>query len=158
MLEHLKEWAAEFVEEWGYLGIFVIAFTESIIQPIPPDPFITGGTAFGLNILYAAVIAALGSVLGGIVGYFLGKILGEPVAQKLLGEKYYNKGEILFRKYGIWAVIIAGITPIPFKVVCWLSGIFEMPLGGFVLAAIVGRFPRFLIMALLGQYIGNIKF
>ncbi|RMD46420.1 MAG: DedA family protein, partial [Aquificota bacterium] len=125
MLESLKHFAEEIVADYGYVGIFFISFTESIIQPVPPDPFITGGTAFGLNVLTAAIIAALGSVLGGIVGYFLGKYLGEPVAKKLLSEKYYEKGEILFRRFGIWAVLIAAITPIPFKVICWLAGIFE---------------------------------
>jgi membrane protein YqaA with SNARE-associated domain len=154
MFDSLKEWATDFVQEYGYLGIFFISFTESIIQPIPPDPFITGGTIFGLNVLKAAVVAATGSVLGAVVGYFLGKFLGEPVAKKLLSEKYYEKGEILFRKYGILAVIIAAITPIPFKVISWLAGIFEMPLLGFIIAAAIGRFPRFLIMALAGHYLG----
>lgn len=156
MLESLKHFAEEIVADYGYVGIFFISFTESIIQPVPPDPFITGGTAFGLNVLTAAIIAALGSVLGGIVGYFLGKYLGEPVAKKLLSEKYYDKGEILFRRFGIWAVLIAAITPIPFKVICWLAGIFEMPIGGFILASFIGRFPRFLIVAFLGQYLGNL--
>jgi len=156
MLEFLKQWAEETVVDYGYIGIFIISFTESIIQPVPPDPFITGGTAFGLNVFTAAVIAAIGSVLGGVVGYFLGKFLGEPVAKKLMSEQYYDKGEILFRRYGLWAVLIAAITPVPFKVICWLAGIFEMPIGGFILASFIGRFPRFLIVAFLGKYLGNL--
>ena len=156
MLEFLKQWTEEVVLDYGYIGIFIVSFTESIIQPIPPDPFITGSTAFGLNVLTAATVAAIGSVLGGIVGYFLGKFLGEPVAKKLLSEKYYDKGEILFRRFGIWAVLVAAITPIPFKVICWLAGIFEMPISGFILASFIGRFPRFLAVAFLGQYLGNL--
>ncbi len=156
MFEALKQWAEEVVADYGYLGIFIISFTESIIQPVPPDPFITGGTAFGLVPLYAALIAAFGSVLGGLVGYFLGKFLGEPIVKKFVSEKHYEKGEILFRKYGIWAVIIAGITPIPFKVICWMAGIFEMPVLGFLLAAFIGRFPRFLFMAFFGQWLGSL--
>jgi len=89
MLEALKKWAEETVEEYGYAGIFLIAFSESIIQPIPPDPFITGGTAFGLVPIKTALIAATGSVLGAIVGYFLGKFLGEPVFKKIFSEKWY---------------------------------------------------------------------
>ncbi|ACO04923.1 MAG TPA: DedA family protein [Persephonella sp.] len=156
MFEGLREWAEAVVNDYGYLGIFLISFTESIIQPVPPDPFITGGTAFGLSPVYAALIAAVASVLGGMVGYALGKFLGEPVFKKFIGEKYYDKGEILFRKYGIWAVIIAAITPIPFKAICWLAGIFEMPFWGFVLAAFIGRLPRFLFMAFFGQWLGSL--
>ncbi len=155
MLEGLKQWAEETVEEYGYAGIFLIAFSESIIQPIPPDPFITGGTAFGLVPVKTALIASLGSVLGGIVGYFLGKFLGEPVFKKFFNEKWYIKGEVLFRKYGIFAVVIAGFTPIPFKVICWLAGIFEMPLVGFIIGAVLGRLPRFLLMAFFGKWIGG---
>jgi membrane protein YqaA with SNARE-associated domain len=154
-LESLVKFAEELVQDYGYLGIFIIAFTESIIQPVPPDPFITGGTALGLKPLTAALIASLGSVLGGIVAYFLGKYLGEPVFKKLFGEKYFSKGEELFKKYGIWAVIVAAVTPIPFKVVCWLAGIFEMPLLAFVLGSVIGRFPRFLFMALFGNYLSK---
>ncbi len=156
MFEGLKEWAEEVVSDYGYWGIFIVSFTESIIQPVPPDPFITGGTAFGLIPLYAALTATFGSVLGGVVGYLLGKFLGEPVLKKFISEKHYEKGEILFRKYGIWAVIIAAITPIPFKVICWMAGIFEMPVLGFIIAAFVGRLPRFLFMAFFGQWLGNL--
>ena len=156
MFEGLKQWAEEIVADYGYLGIFIVSFTESIIQPVPPDPFITGGTAFGLVPVNAALTATIGSVLGGLVGYLLGKYLGEPVLKKFISEKHYEKGEILFRKYGIWAVIIAAITPIPFKVVCWMAGIFEMPILGFLIAAFVGRLPRFLFMAFFGQWLANL--
>lgn len=157
MFETLKEWATEFVADYGYIGIFIISFTESIIQPVPPDPFITGGTAFGLNPLMAAFIAGIGSVLGGVVGYFLGKFLGEPFVKKFIKEETYKKGEKLFEKYGVWAVLIGAITPVPFKVMCWLAGIFEMPLHKFILAAALGRLPRFLAVAFLGQFLGSLK-
>ncbi len=154
-MDNLLELAKEIVLEYGYLGIFLIAFTESIIQPVPPDPFISGGTVFGLNPLNASLVATVGSVLGAVVGYFLGKILGEPVFKKIFKEKWYEKGEILFRKYGVFAVIVAGLTPIPFKVVCWLAGIFEMPLGGFVIASFLGRFPRFLFIAFFSKWVSS---
>ena len=155
-MDNLFQIAKELVEDYGYLGIFVISFTESIIQPIPPDPFISGGTIFGLNPLYASIIATVGSVLGAVVGYFLGKFLGEPVFKKFFKEDWYNKGELLFRKYGIWAVIIAAVSPIPFKAVCWLAGIFEMPIGGFILASFIGRFPRFLFIAFFSKWLSNL--
>ena len=154
-MEKLVELAKGLVEDYGYLGIWIISFTESIIQPVPPDIFISGGSMFGLNPLIATIVATVGSVLGAIVGYFLGKYLGEPVFKKIFKEKWYNKGEILFRKYGIWAVIVAAITPIPFKAICWLAGIFEMPLGGFILASIVGRFPRFLFVAFFSKWVSS---
>lgn len=155
-MESLKEILEEFVQDYGYIGIFLIAFSESIVQPIPPDPFIAGATAFGLNPLISALVATLGSVAGGVVAYFLGKVLGEPVAKKLLGEEKFLKAEAFYHRYGTLAIIIAGLTPIPFKVFCWLSGILEFELSRFILASFIGRFPRFLLFALFGEAIGRI--
>ena len=155
MFEALETWARGVVESYGYLGIFLISFSESVIQPIPPDPFIAGGSALGLNPLTAALVATVGSVLGGLTAHTLGLILGEPVAKKLLGEKNYLKGEIFMNRYGVLAVLLGALTPVPYKVICWLAGIFEMPRGTFLVASLLGRFPRFLIFALLGDTISK---
>jgi len=151
MLEALENWTREVVEAYGYVGIFLISFSESIIQPIPPDPFIAGATALGLNPLLAALVATLGSVLGGLTAHTLGLFLGEPVAKKLFGEKNFLKGEAFVNRYGVFAVLLGAFTPVPYKVVCWLAGTFEMPRTSFLLASVVGRFPRFMIFALVGD-------
>ncbi len=156
MFEALESWARSVVEEYGYAGLFLISFSESIIQPVPPDPFIAGGTALGLNPFTSALVAAVASVLGGLVAHFLGMKLGEPVAKKVLGEKTFLKGEAFFHRYGVWAVLLAAVTPIPFKAVCWLAGIFEMPRFPFLIAALVGRLPRFLLVAFLGEGLGKL--
>ena len=154
-MEGLKEGLEIFVQNYGYLAIFLIAFTESILQPFPPDPFIMGATAFGLNPLASALVSTAGSVSGGVVAYFLGKFFGEPLAKKLLGEEKFIKAEAFYHRWGVYAVIIAGITPVPYKVFCWLSGILELELLRFVIASIIGRFPRFLAVALFGDIIGS---
>jgi len=155
-MESLKDFFEELVKEYGYFAIFLISFTESIIQPVPPDPFIAGATAFGMNPLTASIIATAGSVSGGVIAYLLGKYLGEPVAVRLLGKDRYIKAEAVYGRYGVWAVIVAAITPIPYKVFCWLSGILELGLLRFTLASLIGRFPRFLAVALLGDFTGGL--
>jgi len=155
MLEDLEALARQFVQDYGYTGIFLISYTESIIQPVPPDPFIAGATALGLNPLFSAIISTLASILGGLTAHFLGSKLGEPVTRKVIGDRYYLKGEALFLKYGFFAVLVAGLTPIPYKVICWLAGIFEMPRTSFILASIIGRFPRFMAVALFGDFVGR---
>ena len=135
----------------GYLGLFVVAFSESVIQPVPPDIFIVGASIFGLDPLICAVISTVGSTLGGITGYILGYKLGTPVFIRLFGEKYFRMGERFFEKYGIWGVVIAGFTPLPYKVVAWLSGIFNMSILKFTVGTVIGRFPRFLLIAYFGH-------
>jgi membrane protein YqaA with SNARE-associated domain/acid phosphatase family membrane protein YuiD len=149
--------AENLVMSYGYIGIFIISFTEAFIQPIPPDVFIIGASFFGLNPIISAVIATIGSTFGGLFGYLLGDKLGHPVFVKLFGEEYLHKGEGFFNKYGIYGVIIAGISPLPYKVIAWLSGIFEMHKLLFTIGTFVGRLPRFLAVAYFGDILGNMS-
>ncbi len=142
------------VDNYGYLGIFLVAFTESFIQPVPPDIFIMGASAFGLNPIISAIVATIGSLFGGLFGHFLGNKLGHPVFIKLFGDKYLIKGEDFFNKYGVWGVTIAGFTPLPYKVIAWLAGIFEMKCIPISIGTLIGRFPRFLIVAYFGYKAG----
>jgi membrane protein YqaA with SNARE-associated domain len=139
------------VNNYGYAGLFVVAFTESFIQPIPPDLFIVGASAFGLDPLNCALISTIGSLFGGITGRMLGYKFGTPLFIKLFGENNLNKGELFFNKYGTWGVSIAGFSPLPYKIIAWLAGIFEMNLLHFCIGTLIGRFPRFLIIALFGH-------
>ncbi|MEO2117549.1 MAG: phosphatase PAP2 family protein [Methanocaldococcus sp.] len=149
--------AEHLVMNYGYIGIFIISFTEAFIQPIPPDIFIIGASFFGLDPIVSAIVATIGSTLGGLLGYFLGDRLGHPIFIKLFGEKYLHKGEEFFNKYGVYGVVIAGFSPLPYKVIAWLSGIFEMHKLLFTIGTIVGRLPRFLAVAYFGDILGNIN-
>ncbi|XRO76933.1 phosphatase PAP2 family protein [Methanocaldococcus sp. 10A] len=149
--------AEQLVLNYGYIGIFIISFTEAFIQPIPPDVFIIGASYFGLNPIISAIVATLGTTLGGLFGYFLGDKLGHPIFIKLFGEKYLYKGEEFFNKYGVFGVIIAGISPLPYKVIAWLSGIFEMHKLLFTIGTIIGRLPRFLAVAYFGDILENVN-
>lgn len=156
MFATLTAWAMEFVQDFGYLGIFLLTFTESFIQPIIPDPFIVGATSLGLDTDLTVLVVCIATVLGAIVGYVLGKTLGKPIFYKLFGKKVFAQGEKFFAKYGVWGIVIAGLTPLPFKVATWLAGIFDLPFGKFLLASIIGRVPRFVLMAYLGDVIARL--
>jgi membrane protein YqaA with SNARE-associated domain len=147
--------AHNLINDYGYLGIFLVSFTESFIQPVPPDIFIMGASAFGLDPLICAIISTVGSVVGGLVGHFLGYRLGTPVFVRLFGDKYLTKGEEFFDKYGVWGVSIAGFTLLPYKVVAWLAGIFEMKVSSFSIGTFIGRFPTFLIVAYFGHKVAG---
>lgn len=153
MFEYLFQIAEQIVNQFGYMGVFLITFTESFIQPIIPDPFILGATSFGLDIDKTVIIVCIATVLGAIIGYGLGHWLGKPVFIKIFGKKAFKSGKKFFNKYGVWGIVIAGLTPIPFKVATWLAGIYNLPFHKFIIASIVGRVPRFVLMAYLGNYL-----
>ncbi|MBP2172947.1 YqaA family protein [Methanococcus voltae] len=156
MFESLVNIAEQLVLDYGYIGLFLISFTESFIQPIIPDIFLASNTLFGLDLTISVLVAIVGSVLGGYVGYILGEKLGEDAFLKVFGEKNYKRGENLFKKYGVWGVVIAGFTPVPYKVVAWLAGIFEMPKKSFLIATFVGKLPRYVLVAYFGMEFGKI--
>ncbi len=155
MLEHLfpelKRWAENFVQEHGYTALFILSFAESIIQPVPPYPFIVSAPLFNLSPYVAGLVSFVGNILGAIVAYYLAKILGETFVKKLFGQRLYLKGEALFNRYGFWAVLIGE----PYKLVCWLAGLFHMPVWSFLLASLIARAIRIGIFVFFGDVLGK---
>ncbi len=150
----LKAWAEGFVQEHGYTALFILSFTESIVQPIPPYPFIVSAPLFNLSPYTAGMVAFVGNLLGAVVAYYLARLLGEMFVKRLLGEKLYMKGEALFNRYGFFAVLIGE----PYKVVCWLAGLFHMPLWTFILASAIARAIRIGFFVFFGDLLeGFIK-
>ncbi len=157
-MHYLTQLVTEIIQQYGYLGIFILTTLEQFIFPVPADIFITIGTSGGLDYKTIMVFVLIAALVGSYVVYFLGKYLGHPVMLWLFGQKRLDKGEKFIKKYGVWGIIIAGLTPLPFKIVTWTSGIFEMPLGKFTLGVVLGRMPRYLITGYLSVLIFKTKF
>ncbi len=138
----------------------VISFVESSFFPIPPDvmliPMIMARRE---KAFWYATIATVTSVLGGMLGYAIGYYLFDSVGLPIL--KFYGKegsveGFMAFvQQYGVPAVIIKGMTPIPYKVVTIAAGVGHMNLLSFTLASIVARSMRFYLVAGLLYYFGE---
>ncbi len=154
LLESLKEIADSFILQYGYIALFILSFTESIIQPVPPYPFITAAPIFNLSPWMAANVAFVGNLLGAVVSFKLAQILGDKFVKKLFRKKLYLKGQALMNRYGFFAVIIGE----PYKLMCWLAGAFKMSFWKFMIASIIARFIRIYLFALLGESIGRIFF
>ena len=144
IVEDLLEWSKDVFLPLGETGLFIIAFVESSVFPIPPDVLLIPLVLFNPSIgLYYASVSTAGSVLGGIAGYYIGLKGGRPLARRLFSESKIKRVEDYFDKYGAWAVLIAAFTPIPYKVFTIASGIVRLDLKRFVIASIVGRGARF---------------
>ena len=153
MWEALAEATKAFVLNNGYGGIFLLTTVEQFIFPLPADPLIGAAAGSGLVIWKIILMAFLASIVGSSIGYFLGRKLGHPVAEWLFGKKKLDKVEAYIKKWGFWAVIIVGTTPIPFKLVTWGAGVFEMPFKKYILGVIIGRMPRYILSAYAGRLI-----
>lgn len=151
-------WVKEIIQHYGYGGIFSLTALEQFIFPVPADIFIAMGTSAGLPFKKVILYVLAGALAGSYMGYFLGKYLGHPFMEWLFGKTRLDRGERFIKKYGVWGVIVAGLTPIPFKLVTWTAGIFEMPLGKYTLGVIIGRMPRYLIAGYAASWIYKTKF
>jgi membrane protein YqaA with SNARE-associated domain len=141
-------------------GLFWVSFAESSFFPIPPDvmliPMVLAKPAKAW--LYAAICTA-GSVIGGIVGYAIGYFLYETVGLWLINvyglatqaEAY----RAAYQDWGLWIILIKGLTPIPYKLVTIASGAAAFNVWVFLAASIVTRGARFLLVAGLLYWLGE---
>jgi membrane protein YqaA with SNARE-associated domain len=154
IIRRMYHWTISWSDRPGGLwALFLIAFAESSFFPIPPDVLLLA-LCFGARKKWAryALICTLGSVLGGIAGWLIGWGLREPVAIPLLnafdsGGEVRGKIEVWYADYGFWGILIAAITPIPYKVFTIFSGMMSYSLPGLIVASIVGRGFRFFVVA-----------
>ena len=155
MIRKLYNWTLSLAQSPHALwALAVVAFLESSVFPIPPDiimiPMILARPSRAFLI---AGIAMLASVLGGLLGYYIGAGLFDVVGQPILD--FYGKSDAAaefnerFSEWGAWAVLIAGLTPFPFKVITIMSGWTGLSLWVFILSSIAARGLRFFIVAAL---------
>ncbi len=104
------------------------------------------------------LIATAASVLGGLLGYAIGYFLYEAVGGSILAAlgllDSFPKAACYLREYDVEVIIIAGTTPIPFKLLTITAGFVEMALVPFILASIAGRAAIFLTVGILFRLFG----
>jgi len=139
----------QYFEGLGEIGLGLMAFIESSVFPIPPDVLLIAmSLTLPQKALFFALICTVFSTLGGAFGYAIGKYGGKPIFHRIFKNKndYLEKVEHLYHKYGVWAVLGAAFTPLPYKVFTIASGIFTLNFSGFMIASFIGRGARFFIV------------
>ena len=153
MLQRLYDWTLGLARHPQALwALAAISFIESSVFPIPPDimmiPMIVARPDRAFLI---ATVALVSSVLGGLLGYAIGAFafdaIGEPILTSLGKADAVEAFSTRFNDFGFWAVLGAGITPFPYKVITIMSGWTGMPLGTFIATSILARGLRFFIVA-----------
>jgi len=134
--------------------LFGLSFAESSFFPIPPDVMLAPMALAKPNkALYFAMLTTIASVLGGALGYLIGMGFYEWIQPLIEGDgRWAEKYQITrqwFDEWGIWAVFIAGFSPIPYKIFTITAGILQMLFIPFLLASLIGRGSRFYLVAFL---------
>jgi len=133
--------------------LFALSFAESSFFPVPPDVMLAPmALAQPSKASRFALWTTLASVLGGMFGYAIGFFLFDSI-EPWLKTTHYWSGYITatewFNEWGFWAVLVAGFSPIPYKVFTIAAGALNMIFAPFVLASFIGRGGRFFLVSLL---------
>ena len=155
MLRRLYDWTISLASSGHAMwALGIVAFIESSVFPIPPDvlmiPMIIARPHMAFRI---AALATVASVAGGLAGYWIGwglfESLGRPVLEFYGKDAYFGEFAANYNDWGAWAVLIAGVTPFPYKVITILSGTTGLNIWIFLAASVIARGLRFFIVAAL---------
>ena len=172
-LKKIYYWVLKWAETpYGILALFILAFSESVFFPIPPDVLLIalalGSTTKSFR--YAA-ICTIGSVSGAFMGYAIGHFVWISPDGEFTGFAnfffnnipgfsigLFNGIKALYHKWDFWVIFTAGFTPIPYKVFTVTSGVFDINLVMFFIASLISRGARFFLVAwLIWKYGPDIK-
>jgi membrane protein YqaA with SNARE-associated domain/membrane-associated phospholipid phosphatase len=143
----------EMMLHYGWVGLLLISIAEAAFLPFAAPELILIPLAMSspkMALPYAA-LAVGGTLLGALLGYFIGQKAGRPLLRKFMSDEKMEKIRSALDKFGIWAVIIAGLTPLPFKLFTITSGAFRMRRSTLLVGAFIGRTLRFGSMVLLAH-------
>ncbi|MGM0552932.1 MAG: YqaA family protein [Pseudomonadota bacterium] len=135
-----------------------LSFAESSFFPVPPDVMLAPMAAARPRAAWRlAALTTVFSVLGGLLGYLIGWFAFEWIGPWLIrmghGEELV-RAEAWFATWGVWVVLVAGFSPVPYKLFTVTAGALSMPLLPFVVASLVGRGLRFFLVALFMAWAG----
>ena len=151
LYDRVMVWSRHRHAPW-YLG--ALSFSESSFFPSPPDVMLAPMSMAKPRMAWRfAALTTAASVLGGLLGYLIGHFAFELIVPLVSeGGRYaepFAAAELWFEEWGVWAIFIAGFSPIPYKVFTISAGVLHMALIPFLIASAVGRGARFFLVSAL---------
>jgi membrane protein YqaA with SNARE-associated domain len=150
LYDRVLAWSAHRHAE-RYLGL--LSFAESSFFPIPPDVMLAPMCLANRSRAWRfAAVTTITSLAGGVAGYAIGYLALEAIEPWLHRMGYwsaYVEGREWFDEWGVWAVFVAGFSPIPYKIFTISAGAAALHFPGFLIASLIGRGARFFLVACL---------
>jgi len=155
MLRRLYDWTLSLAARPSApYALAVVSFSESSFFPIPPDVMLVPMMLARPDRAWSyALICTITSVLGGVFGYLIGALTYDTVGLWLI--EFYGLGakvsefQSWYDDYGALVILIAGLTPLPYKLITITSGFAGYSLFWFMVLSILARGARFFFLALL---------
>lgn len=160
-LRSLYDWTMHWAETpQSLVALFLIAVAESSVFPIPPDVLLIAIVASRKEAwLRAAALCTAGSIVGAAGGYVIGQgfmaAVGQPIIDFYHAQHHWDQVvEIYTGVWGVWFLLAAAFTPIPFKVATIAAGATGMAFWPFIVVSAIGRAGRFFLVAFLLRLFG----
>jgi len=162
LMRRLYLWVLHWADTpYGTPALFLLSFAESSFFPVPPDVLqMALSVSKPRRSFYYAAISGLGSVLGGIAGWLIGFLFWAAVGGFFYAyvpgvtPENFDKVQALYEQNAVLALLGAAFTPIPFKVFTIAAGVFQISLLELIVASSIGRFGRFMLVAVFIYYFG----
>ncbi|MDH6349474.1 DedA family protein [Brevibacillus sp. 1238] len=164
----MQNWLTHFIEQYSYLGIFLMMALENVFPPIPSEVILTFGgfmtTRTTLTVPGVIFAATLGSVLGAVLLYAIGRYLDVSKIEKVV-ERYghllrikktdIQKADAWFDKYGYWTILFCRMIPLVRSLISIPAGMTGMGLPLFLLFTTIGTLLWNIALVLVGALLGE---
>lgn len=164
----MENWITEFMEQFGYIGIFLLIALENVFPPIPSEVILTFGgfmtTYTNMTVVGVIIAATIGSVLGAVILYGAGYILNVDRLEAIIDKwgKYLRlkkedvrKADAWFDKYGYWTVLFCRMIPLIRSLISIPAGMAKMKFGLFLLFTTIGTLIWNIILVSVGAAVGG---
>lgn len=165
----MQEVILNIINQFGYIGVFILIAIENIFPPIPSEVILTFGgfltTYTTMNVWGVIAAATMGSVAGAIILYIIGRILNAQRLARLfdsrlgkllhLKKEDVRKAERWFLKHGNKAVFFCRFVPIVRSLISIPAGVAKMQMFPFLSLTVIGTFIWNVVLVFLGRIAGN---
>ncbi|AUS08213.1 alkaline phosphatase [Laceyella sacchari] len=163
----MESWIIDFMEEFGYLGIFLMIALENIFPPIPSEIVLSFGgfmtTQSDLTVTGVVISSTLGAVVGAIILFYIGRLLDVERLERIVerwghllrtDKEDIHKANAWFHRYGIWTVFFCRMVPIVRSLISIPAGMAKMNFPLFLLFTTVGSLIWNMVLVNLGAALG----
>ncbi|ASV66809.1 DedA family protein [Cytobacillus kochii] len=164
----MESWITSVMEQFGYVGIFLLIMLENIFPPIPSEVILTFGgfmtTTTNLSVAGVVVASTLGSVGGAVVLYGVGLLIDIRKVERIverwghilrLTKKDIHKANGWFSTYGKWTVFFCRFIPLIRSLISLPAGMAHMNFLVFLILTTAGTLIWNIVLVLIGAAVGE---
>jgi len=164
----MQSWITDFMEQFGYIGIFLMIALENVFPPIPSEVILPFGgfmtTYTELTVVGVIIASTAGSVVGAVILYGIGLLLDVERLEKIIDrwghilrvtKEDIHKADAWFDKYGIWTVFFCRMVPLIRSLISIPAGMSNMKFSLFLIFTFFGTLIWNIILVSIGAALGE---